>query len=199
MEITAHLEKNPIDLLIKEKLHTLTEDKNKTIRKVFKLSVEEMQDNPRKVYTLIRNYIKQYEDKIEDFWFDSYIEEETFAPILVLHVLPIESIRNHLTNNHWLNVVNLNVIPFIVEEKILEIFQRFTFEFIDLVTRKHIFDLIEQLLKFYTEVKFHIEDNTSNEHIEKEEISLLVISEYGSMTLKEFLFFLSEKNMFRVI
>jgi hypothetical protein len=185
-----------IDLMIKEKLHVLTEDRNKTIRKVFEMSIEEIQDNPRKSYQIIKDYVKQHEDKIEDFWFDSYVDENTFTPMLVLHVLPIASIRENLINSYWNNIVNLNVIPFVVEDKISEIFQRFIFEFNDFSTRKHLSSMIEQLIKFYTNVEFFIEDATSKDQSDSGQISLLTVSEYGTMPLNEFLFLLSEKNMF---
>jgi hypothetical protein len=185
-----------IDLLIKEKLHALTEERNKTIRKVFEMSIEEIQDNPRKSYQTIKDYIKQHEDKIEDFWFDSYVDENTFTPMLVLHVLPIASIRDSLINNYWNNIVNLNVIPFVVEDKISEIFQQFIFEFNDFSTRKHLSSMIEQLIKFYTNVEFFIDDDTSKDQSDSGQISLIAVSEYGTMPLNEFLFLLSEKNMF---
>jgi hypothetical protein len=185
-----------IDLLIKEKLHVLTEERNKTIRKVFEMSIEEIQDNPRKSYQTIKDYIKQHEDKIEDFWFDSYVDENTFTPMLVLHVLPIASIRDSLINNYWNNIVNLNVIPFVVEDKISEIFQQFIFEFNDFSTRKHLSSMIEQLIKFYTNVEFFIDDDTSKDQSDSGQISLIAVSEYGTMPLNEFLFLLSEKNMF---
>jgi hypothetical protein len=56
--------------------------------------------------------------------------------------------------------------------------------------------MIEQLIKFYTNVEFFIDDDTSKDQSDSGQISLIAVSEYGTMPLNEFLFLLSEKNMF---
>lgn len=179
-----------LNQLIKQKLQTLVDDKEKTIRKVFNFSLEELQDNPRKTFTTIRSYLKEHEDRIEDFWFDSYVDENTFMPILVLHILPIESIRNHLINTHWKHIADLNIIPYTIEDNVNKIFNSFTFEFNDYTTRKQLSAMIEQLIKLYTTVDFKIEDRTE----EDSAVNLSIASEYGETSLNEFLFILADNN-----
>jgi hypothetical protein len=180
-----------LNQLIKQKLQTLVDDKEKTIRKVFNFSLEELQDNPRKTFATIRNYLRDHADKIEDFWFDSYVDENTFMPILVLHVLPVETVRNHLINTHWKHIADLNIIPYTIEDNVTKIFNSFLFEFNDYATRTQLSAMIEQLIKLYTVVDFRIVDKTEEDSTS---INLVISSEYGETSLNEFLFILADNN-----
>lgn len=192
-EIDSSLVKRGENLnsLIKQKLQKLVDEKDKTIRKVFSFSLEELQDNPRKSFIAIKEYIKEHEDKIEDFWFDSYIDENTFMPMLVLHVLPVESIREHLINTHWSHIANLNVIPYTIEDNVNKIFNSFLFEFNNQTTRKQLASMIEQLIKLYTDTEFRIEDRSDED---SNSVILTVVSEYGELSMNEFLFLLADNN-----
>jgi hypothetical protein len=180
-----------LNQLIKQKLQTLVDDKEKTIRKVFNFSLEELQDNPRKTFATIRSYLRDHADKIEDFWFDSYVDENTFMPVLVLHVLPIETVRNHLINTHWKHIADLNIIPYTIEDNVIKIFNSFMFEFNDYATREQLTSMIEQLIKLYTVVDFRIVDKTEEDSTL---INLAISSEYGETSLNEFLFILADNN-----
>lgn len=51
-----------------------------TINKFFSFNLEDLNDNPEKCLKEIEDYLERHWDKIEDFSFESWIDEETFKP-----------------------------------------------------------------------------------------------------------------------
>ena len=90
------IESDTVDKLIQVELKKLAMRKNLTLRKEFKLTTERLQDDGELALQLVREYLLKYSDRIEKFWFESYVDESTFSPVLVLIMLPIKSIRKHM-------------------------------------------------------------------------------------------------------
>ena len=176
---------------IKEKLQFLLTDDSKSLRKVFNLSLERLQDNPRAVFVEIENYIKEHKDKIDDFRFEAYIDEVTFKPVLVMHIVPILPIREGMLNSFWGNLANMDIRPFSISEKIETIFQSFAFEFNTPEVRTQLCWMVENVLKMHTAVDFKVVDLTVlNEN------TTVGIDYNGSITtIKEFLIFLCDNNL----
>lgn len=68
-----------------------------TIEKVFSFSMEDLQDFPSKCLSEIHQYLTEYDDKIEDYWFTQQIDSDTFRPLLTMHILPVKSIAEGLS------------------------------------------------------------------------------------------------------
>lgn len=97
---------------LKERICEIASEKNKILRKTFKLNLADVQDDPESIVIDVYQYLKDHQDKIEDFWIEQYIDPETFAPVLEVKVLPVEDIRKHMINSFWepLSNVNLGVV-----------------------------------------------------------------------------------------
>jgi len=65
------------------------------ITKIFKYSIEDLQDNPDKLKEIV-NYLKLHEGKYTDFNVHTWIDEETMRPIFMLQLYINESLAKHL-------------------------------------------------------------------------------------------------------
>jgi hypothetical protein len=97
---------------LKKRIHEILSEKNKIIRKTFRVNLADLQDDPESVVIDIYQYLKAHQDKIEDFWIEHYVDPESFTPVLEVKILPVEDIRKHMLNSFWesLSSVNLQVV-----------------------------------------------------------------------------------------
>lgn len=183
---------------LKEKLRDLTSDQNKTIKKTFMFSVEKLQDSPEECFEEIYQYLSTHKDRIEDFWFNSYIDENSFLPTLVINILPQKEIRHHMINNHWEKLVNLAIdndkVNSIIES-LEKVFQNFLYEFNTKEIRETIILAIKQILSNRITVDFEIVDFTNESLLDKGSVDIRVIYENKIFTFKDFLNHLSSKNL----
>lgn len=174
---------------LKSKLEFLLSEKNKTIRKTFKISLTDVQDNPRKVFEEIMEYINEHRDKIDDYEIESYIDD-TFSPIIIVKMIPIQDIRKSLINSFWEKLVNVDVRPYIISKKIEEIFSSFEFEFGSERTMRQLASLVETFLKSYTREDFSIQAVNANGTV------FLKINHMGrDKSVDEFISFLCDNNL----
>jgi hypothetical protein len=184
-----------ISKTLQEKLKFLTTEDNKTIRKVFKIPVAQVQDDPHQIFGEIRNYLREHRDKIEDFRLESYIDPESFSPVIVLHVVPIQEVRKHLINSFWQNLVHLDIRAFLIGENVESIVQSFSFEFNTPEMRAQLCSLIEQLLKSHSSATFAIEDRTTEENTDQGILNIGATYEGEFMSIEDLVLLLQRKNM----
>jgi hypothetical protein len=187
---------------LKEKLRDLTSDQNKTIKKTFVFSIEELQDSPEECFEEIYQYLSTHKDRIEDFWFNSYLDENSFLPTLVINILPQKEIRHHMINNHWENLINLPIDNDIdidkvdsIIESLEKVFQNFLYEFNTKEIRETIILAIKQILSNRITVDFEIVDFTDKSLADKGSVDIRVIYENKIFTFKDFLIHLSSKKL----
>lgn len=56
------------------------------LRKELRFNAEDLQDNPNMCMDEILQYLTDHADKIEDYWIENYVNEDTFKPTLILHM-----------------------------------------------------------------------------------------------------------------
>jgi hypothetical protein len=78
-----------------EKLKT---EKESYIVKMFSFSMEDLQDNPEECLREISDYLESIKKKYRDFEFLSWVDEETFAPKLLMIVYPADEIASQMTS-----------------------------------------------------------------------------------------------------
>lgn len=74
---------------MKEKfLEKLEEMQNREveIRKVLSFNVEDLQDNPNMCLAEVLEYLTEHNEKIEDYWIENNVNNDTFKPELILHM-----------------------------------------------------------------------------------------------------------------
>jgi CDP-diacylglycerol--serine O-phosphatidyltransferase len=131
--------------------------------------------------------------KIKDFSFDTWIDEVTMQPVLMMKIELVPTMSIHLSNNSILN----NLLPSSVEEDILreeisEIFNQHAFEFNDEETRKSIISKIKFRLPL-----IDIEDRTSNEDIDNTRFNFVVIKGGEEMALNEYIESIGKEGRFK--
>jgi hypothetical protein len=179
-----------------EKLKFLTTEDNKTIRKVFKISLTQVQDEPYLIFKEIRDYLKEHKDKIEDFRLESYVDTDNFSPVIVLHVIPVQEVRKHLVNSFWEKLAHLDIRPFLIGENVESIVQSFAYEFNTPVMREQLCSIIEQLIKSHSLVStFTIEDRTTDQNIDEGNLNIGANYEGVFMSIEDFVFLLQSKNL----
>ena len=84
-----------------------------TIDKVFSFSMEDLQDTPNVCLAEIVQYLSEHEGKIDDYWFTSRIDPDTFRPLLTMHIVPVKEISKGLTearNSIWEKLSEIKLV-----------------------------------------------------------------------------------------
>jgi len=117
------------------------------LRKVFSFSVESLQDNPETCFREIKEYLDMHSDKIEDFYFESYIDQETFAPIMVIHVIPNVEWRSKMMRNEiFENMLPAKILVSRIRQRLQNTMNNYLFEFNDTTTRKNMVSDIQKII-----------------------------------------------------
>jgi glycine cleavage system regulatory protein len=66
-----------------------------SLYKIFTFSIEDFQDKNDRLME-IADYLKLHEGKIEDFSIHTWVDSETFKPVLMIQVIPNEEYRQHI-------------------------------------------------------------------------------------------------------
>ena len=68
-----------------------------SLYKIFEFNMEDLQDKTDRLME-IADYLKLHEGKYEDFSFHTWVDSETFKPVLMIQVTPNEEYRQHMKN-----------------------------------------------------------------------------------------------------
>ena len=166
--------------------------KQPTINKLFPFSLEDLQQDPEGCLEVIESYLERHKDKIEDFFFESWMDEVSFTPILMMKMVPVPEIARHLFSSNLLNVL----LPSskeseILRERITNILSKYAFEFNEQEYRKGI---ISDLQFIFPEVE--IIDKTAPENIDKGILNFIVKIDDNEMTLEDYLDLIASKKRY---
>jgi hypothetical protein len=175
------------------------QDKPVELRKVFTFSVEDLQDTPETCSMEIKDYLETHREKIEDFYFESYIDEETFSPVLVMHIIPNAEWRGFsllyrslmMKNQIFENLVPTKRRVSRIRKELENILNNYLFEFNDEKTRRSMASDIQKILTVpgkYPEVI----DITDVRDVEAGQYSFIVRENDNEMTIGEYMQLLSE-------
>jgi hypothetical protein len=175
---------------ISDKIYTRLvemQDRHIELRKVFKFTVEKLQDEPQSCLREIEEYLKEHDDKIEDYWFQSYIDENTFEPHMVMNVVP---------NSHWRSMMQKNTLfenmlprhlrVGILEKRVRDIMESYLFEMNSKETRHKMALDIEKAI-FEPGKRLRVLDSTTEEEADSGGFSFIVKDEEEETSLKEYL------------
>jgi hypothetical protein len=75
------------------------------ITKFFKFSIEELQDNPQNLESIVE-YLQKHQGKWESFDIRTWIDEETFKPVIMIEITPIAELSKHLDTSRIQKIIN---------------------------------------------------------------------------------------------
>jgi len=75
------------------------------IYKFFKFSIEELQDSPEKLESIVE-YLEKHNGKWENFDIHTWIDEETFKPIIMLVLTPAADLQKHMSTKRIKSMIN---------------------------------------------------------------------------------------------
>lgn len=167
--------------LIFNKLEALL-NKPATINKFFVFTIEDLKHDPEGCIEVIENYIEQHKDKIEDIDFDTWIDEETFSPVVMMRMIPNKELGKYL----WISNVLNSLLPSSIEanllrERVTRVFEKFQFEFNEPSIRNSMRQEIEYILGVT------IIDKTTDTNVHQGVANFVVIGDSNEMTLAEYL------------
>ena len=167
--------------LIFDKLEALL-SKPATINKFFVFTLEDLKHDSEGCIEVIENYLEQHKDKIEDIEFDTWIDEATFSPVVMMRMIPNKELGRYL---HITNVLN-SLLPSSIEahllrERVTGVFEKFQFEFNEPSIRNNMKQEIEYILGVT------IIDKTTDSNSDQGVANFIVIDDSNEMTLAEYL------------
>ena len=163
-----------------------------TINKFFSFNLVDLNDNPEKCLKEIEDYLERHWDKIEDFTFESWIDEETFKPILMMKMTPVPELAKHLFPSNILNqLLPSSKESDILRNRITNVLEKYAFEFNVEDTRKLIINDIEFVLS-----GVEVLDKTTFENVDKGVLNFIVRDEDHEMTLSEYLELVASKKRY---
>ena len=155
----------------------------KTIKKFFPFTIEDLIEDYEGCIEVIEDYIDTHKDKIMDFEFESWIDEVSMTPVLMMKIYLVPTIASHLSNVVYLNnLLPSSVESDIIREEITNIISEYREGFNDEKTRS---DLANKLrLKLMID---DILDKTSDEGRDNQEFTFVVVKEGKELELNEYL------------
>lgn len=177
--------------IIFEKLENLQRNP-KTLKKFFPFTMEDFYDDPEGCIEVIEDYIDIHKDKIIDFEFESWIDESSMAPVLMMKMTLVPTISSYLSNIGYLNnLLPSSVESDIIREEITNIISEYQWEFNDEKTRSHLSDR----LKFKLNLD-DIIDKTTPEDVDNNRYSFFVVKDDKELELNEYLDYIKSKKRF---
>ena len=155
----------------------------KTIKKFFPFTIEDLIEDYEGCIEVIEDYIDTHKDKIMDFEFESWIDEVSMTPVLMMKIYLVPTIASHLSNVVYLNnLLPSSVESDIIREEITNIISEYREGFNGEKTRS---DLANKLrLKLMVD---DILDKTSDEGRDNQEFTFVVVKEGKELELNEYL------------
>ena len=155
----------------------------KTIKKFFPFTIEDLIEDYEGCIEVIEDYIDTHKDKIMDFEFESWIDEVSMTPVLMMKIYLVPTIASHLSNVVYLNnLLPSSVESDIIREEITNIISEYREGFNGEKTRS---DLANKLrIKLMVD---DILDKTSDEDRDNQEFTFVVVKEGKELELNEYL------------
>ncbi len=164
--------------------------KTPTINKFFSFNLEDLNDNPEECLKEIEDYLERHGDKIQDFNFESWIDEDTFKPILMMKMVPVPELAQHLFPSNLLNsLLPSSMESDLLRNRITNILEKYSFELNEEETRKSIAKDLE-----FNLYGVEILDKTTFESVDKGILNFIVRHEENEMTLQEYLELVASKK-----
>ena len=164
----------------------------KTIKKFFPFTIEDLIEDYEGCIEVIEDYIHTHKDKIMDFEFESWIDEVSMTPVLMMKMYLVPTIASHLSNVVYLNnLLPSSVESDIIREEITNIISEYQWEFNDEKTRS---DLANRI-KFKLGADDVI-DRTTNEDADNNKYTLFVSKGGKELELNEYLNSIAEEKRF---
>ena len=162
----------------------------KTIIKTFRFTIENLQDNQNEALNEVLKYLED-NSKILDYHLHQNIDENTFSPLLEMHIIPIESISVHLENFTWEDSFAMNKKHSIskIRKDLDNILSNYLFEYNDSATRN---SMCRELGEYFLSIDEHPEflDRTPLNDIEQGRCKLMIKDEFYTkweMSIDEYL------------
>lgn len=167
--------------LIFNKIESLL-NKPATINKFFVFTLEDLKHDSEGCIEVIEDYLEQHKDKIEDIEFDTWIDEETFSPVVMMRMIPNKELGKYL----WISNVLNSLLPSSIEahllrERVTKVFEKFQFEFNEPSIRNSMRQEIEYILGVT------IKDRTLDNNFDKGVANFFVIKDSNEMSLEEYI------------
>jgi len=183
--------KTDIRGMIFEKMESLQRGP-KTLKKFFPFTMEDLVDDYEGCMEVIEDYIDMHKDKIIDFEFESWIDEVTMTPVIMMKMYLVPTIASHLSNITYLNnLLPSSVESDIIREDITNIISGYQFEFNDEKTRAN----LASRLKFKLSVDDVI-DRTPTELADEGKFKFIIIKDSKEMELNEYLDYIADQKRF---
>lgn len=183
--------KDNIRYLLFEKLEDL-QRRPQTLKKFFTFSISDIEQDYEGCIEVMEDYIDSHRDKIQDFEFETWIDEVSMTPVLMLKMELVPSLGENLSNNRILN----KLLPSTTESEILReelsnIFANFSYELNNEENRRSLLDKIK-----YKTMIFDIEDRTTDQDIDNGNVNFIITQGGKEMTLNEYLKEISKEGRF---
>lgn len=163
-----------------------------TLKKFFVFTLEDLQDDPEGCLEVLEDYLETNKDKIEDFEFETWIDEATFSPVLMMKITLVPDMSLHLTNNKVFNMlVPSSVEAEILREEIQSVLARYQWEFNDEETRKSIINDLSFRLG-----TLEMRDITTPDNIDQQILNIVIKKDGKDLTLSEYLNSIADKKRF---
>jgi hypothetical protein len=176
---------------IHKKLSEMQREKAE-LRKVFNFSMEKLQDTPGECLAEISDYLETYKDKIEDYYFKSYVDESTFQPVLVMHVIPTQQWRNSMQHFDFVGrFFDPESVVSAIRLNLEKIFSKYLFEINDKETRLAMSKDMERALIF-RDFYPSLVDITTDRDSDAGSFKFLVNLGENEMSIGEYLKMISE-------
>jgi hypothetical protein len=177
--------------LIFEKIWNL-QTSTPTLKKFFSFTLEDLNDNPEECLKEIEDYLSKHGDKIIDFSFDTWIDEETFRPILMMKMYLVESLAMHVYPSNMFNcLLPSSKEEMLLRERITNLMSDYTSEFNNEDVRK----LIVEKLKYILD-GVDVIDLTTFENIDKGVHNFIIRHDDNEMALNEYLEVIGDKKRY---
>lgn len=164
----------------------------KTIKKFFPFTMEDLIDDYEGCIEVIEDFIEIHNDKIIDFEFESWIDEISMAPVLMMKIYLVPTISGHLSNISYLNnLVPSSVEADIIREEITNIISEYQFEFNDEKTRS---DLANRL-KFKLSADDVI-DRTTEGLVDEGKSRFIVVKDGKELELNDYINHIANQKRF---
>lgn len=164
-----------------------------SINKFFIFNLEDLEDNPESCLNQIEEYLEKHKDKVKDIEFETWIDEETFCPVVMLKMFPVDSIGKYLFRANILNsLLPPETEARILREKVQNILLKYNWEFNDEETRK---SMISDLCFALSIDK--IVDRTTLENIDNGIINFFVEEAGEELTISQYLDIVGKKKRFK--
>ena len=164
----------------------------KAIKKFFPFTMEDLTDDYEGCIEVIENYIDMHKDKIMDFEFESWIDEVSMTPVLMMKMYLVPTIANHLSNiGHLNNLLPSSIEADIIREEITNIISEFQWELNDEKTRGALADRIKFKLGAES-----IIDRTTEDDINSNKYIFYVVKDGKELELNDYINHIADKKRF---